>query len=544
MSSNILVLCEHNKGSFLKTAYELLSKAKMLSKELGGSVNAVVIGAADTSSLGNYGADKVYTSSGEGFDMLNTGVAAAVVQAAVEACTPKVILAAASPCSKDILPRLAIRLNAGFAPELVDLTFRDGALIGSRPSFTGKVYHDVRINSDLKMYTVRPNAFSVEATGGSATEEALSVSLSEFDTSFKVEDIQTSEVQYIDLTEADRIVSGGRSVKSKESFDTLIRPLAKVLGATAGASRAAVDAGFAEHSEQVGQTGKVVNPSLYIACGISGAIQHLAGMRTSRVIVAVNQDKDAPIFSHATYGIVADMFEICPLLTEALSSGDTPTESKVQKKEVPQVAAAAKPTATEKSSPAVKTTTEPEITKPVGQKVNENVAPLKIEKSVAAPEVQASVPAPVQSQAVASPAGGFVAALDPTALNALEKEIAKLNVELTKVQAELMVKNDISSVKTEVIKAVTEVQKAIKLDVARIEKNARTFQEGGQKSFDKVESAVSTEVRKVREVLRQGIANDTQDIREGLSTIRTTAVAAVVINILVLFLLGIMLMTH
>ncbi|MAA79457.1 MAG: hypothetical protein CL916_09375, partial [Deltaproteobacteria bacterium] len=382
MSSNILVLCEHNSGVFAKTAYELLSKAKELSGSLGGQVCAVVIGDADGASLGNYGADKVYSATGEGFQALNTGVATKVVQAAIEACSPKLLLGAASPAGRDILPRLAIRLNAGFAPELVDLAIQEGVLVGTRPSFTGKVYHDVRVSTDLQIFSVRPNAFSVESTGGSAQVESLSVEISDFDTSFTVTDVQVSEVQYVDLTEAERIVAGGRSVKSKESFDTLIRPLAKVLGATAGASRAAVDAGFAEHSEQVGQTGKIVNPSLYIACGISGAIQHLAGMRTSRVIVAINQDKDAPIFSHANYGIVADMFDVCPVLTEAFSSGGT--VSKVEKSPVKVESNESKPVQKE-ATPAPKEAKKTVEEAPVKAEPKKEAAPAPKEASPVAP---------------------------------------------------------------------------------------------------------------------------------------------------------------
>ena len=144
----------------------------------------------------------------------------------------------------------------------------------------------------------------------------LNVALQEGDMAAKVVGTEEPQGETVDLTEADRIVSGGRPTDSSENFDALIRPLASVLGATVGASRAAVDAGYAPHTEQVGQTGKVVNPSLYIACAISGAIQHLAGMRTSRVIVAINKNPEAPIFQHATYGIVGDIFEVCPMLVE------------------------------------------------------------------------------------------------------------------------------------------------------------------------------------------------------------------------------------
>ena len=519
MGSNILVFCEHNKGVFLKTTYELLSKAKSLSKDLGGSVFAVVIGAADVSSLGAYGADTVYTATGEGFDALNTGVATKVLQTAVEACSPKVLLGASSPVGKEVLPRISVRCNGGFAPDVVELSIQDGSLVANRPSFTGKVYHDVRISSELQVYSVRPSAFSIEKTDGTATEQALTVAISDFDKSFMVTDIQTSEVLYVDLTEADRIVSGGRSVKTKENFDDLIRPLAKSLGATAGASRAAVDAGFAAHSEQVGQTGKIVNPSLYIACGISGAIQHLAGMRTSRVIVAVNLDKDAPIFSHATYGIVADMFEICPALTKALSGDEslsaieTAPKAEVSKAEVPKVEAS-KAEAPKEEEPKVetsKTTQGLRFTKPF--------------------PAEKSMEETTKGLSVSAVTTGAVAAFDPALLDGLKAEVSRLSAELSAVQSKLD-------------KSIGDAEKSIKAEVQRSETNARAFQDGGMKRFQGVENVVAAEVRKVREVLRQGISNDTQDLREGINSIRMTAVAAVAVNVLVLFLLGLMMMTH
>jgi electron transfer flavoprotein alpha subunit len=187
--------------------------------------------------------------------------------------------------------------------------------------YAGKVLAEIRISSSPAIYTVRPNSFPVTAApGGTATVQPLGFELSERDLTSKVVDVELSESTVADLTEADRIVSGGRAVKSAENYDALIRPLAASVRATPGASRAAVDAHYAPHSHQVGQTGKVVNPSLYVACGISGAIQHLAGMRTSRVIVAINTDADAPIFEHTTYGIVGDIFDVCPKLTAAFQS--------------------------------------------------------------------------------------------------------------------------------------------------------------------------------------------------------------------------------
>jgi electron transfer flavoprotein alpha subunit len=171
------------------------------------------------------------------------------------------------------------------------------------------------------MFTVRPNSFGVPTSnGGSAAVSSLGISVGAGDALTAVVDTEAPSSSVADLSEADRIVSGGRSVKSQDGFDSLIRPLAASIGATPGASRACVDAGYAPHSAQVGQTGKTVNPSLYVAMGISGAIQHLAGMRTSKIIVAVNTDAEAPIFQHATYGIVADMFEVGPLLKAELEA--------------------------------------------------------------------------------------------------------------------------------------------------------------------------------------------------------------------------------
>jgi electron transfer flavoprotein alpha subunit len=313
MSNGILVLCEHDGGTFKKTAAELLSHARSLAI---GPVTALVLGHDGGAELGAYGADKVLTVTGDAFSHHTTGAFVSALQAAIAAVSPAAVLAPASAAALDGMPRLAARLGLGLATEISELRNDDG-LVARRRMFGGRAFADVRISSSPALYTARPNSFGKpDASGGEAPVEALAVEVSGVLT--KVVDTEEPQTDVADLTEADRIVSGGRSVKSAEQYDSLIRPLAGVLGATPGASRAAVDAGYAPHSHQVGQTGKTVNPSLYVAMGISGAIQHLAGMRSSKIIVAVNTDPDAPIFQHATYGLVADMFEVGPLLKQEL----------------------------------------------------------------------------------------------------------------------------------------------------------------------------------------------------------------------------------
>jgi len=317
MSNGILVICEHDGGTFKKTAFELLAKAKALGV---GSVTALVIGADGGAELGGYGADKVVTIAGD-FSRHLTGAYVKAVQGAIEAVAPAVVLASASAEAKDALPRLAARLGLGLGTEVTELRNEGGAVVGRRPVYAGKAFVDVAVSSSPALFTVRANSFGVpESNGGSAAVEALGVSVGAGDALTSVVDTEAPSSSVADLSEADRIVSGGRSVKSKDGYDSLIRPLAASIGATPGASRACVDAGYAPHSAQVGQTGKTVNPSLYIAMGISGAIQHLAGMRTSKIIVAVNTDPEAPIFQHATYGLVADMFEVGPLLKQELEA--------------------------------------------------------------------------------------------------------------------------------------------------------------------------------------------------------------------------------
>jgi electron transfer flavoprotein alpha subunit len=317
MSNGILVICEHDGGAFKKTAFELLAKAKSLGF---GTVTALVLGADGGAELGGYGADAVVTVGGD-FGSHLTGAYVKAVQGAIESVQPAVVLAAASSEAKDGLPRLAARLGLGLGTEVVELRSEGGAIVGRRPVYAGKAVVDVHISSSPAMFTVRPNSFGVPTSnGGSAAVSSLGISVGAGDALTAVVDTEAPSSSVADLSEADRIVSGGRSVKSQDGFDSLIRPLAASIGATPGASRACVDAGYAPHSAQVGQTGKTVNPSLYVAMGISGAIQHLAGMRTSKIIVAVNTDAEAPIFQHATYGIVADMFEVGPLLKAELEA--------------------------------------------------------------------------------------------------------------------------------------------------------------------------------------------------------------------------------
>ncbi|MEQ1506747.1 MAG: electron transfer flavoprotein subunit alpha/FixB family protein [Myxococcota bacterium] len=310
--SGILVLAEHDGTSFKKTAFELLGKGAALAKELGTDLGAVVLGACPAAELGKYGAATVYQVAGD-FAAYDPAAIAAALAAAVEQAKPQVILAPASYLGKDALPRLVARLGTGLATECTDLRVDGGQVIGRRPMYAGKLYADVKVTGTPAMFSVRPNSFSQPAAGaGSANVVAVTASVTP---KTRVVERKAPATATVDLTEAERIVSGGRSLKSAEQFDQVVRPLGAALGATVGASRAAVDAGYAHHNEQVGQTGKTVNPTLYLAVGISGAIQHLAGMRTSKVIVAINKDPEAPIFEHATYGLVGDLFEIGPKLT-------------------------------------------------------------------------------------------------------------------------------------------------------------------------------------------------------------------------------------
>jgi electron transfer flavoprotein alpha subunit len=311
--SNILVWAEHDSGDFKKTAFELLGKAVEIAG--GAEVTAVVLGDAPCGSLGAYGASQVFQVAGD-FSLFSGRQTADALHAAIQASGAAVVIASSSYQAKDAMPRLAARMNSGMGSECTDLRSEGGRVIGRRPAYAGKVFTDVNIQSSPAFFTVRPNSFR-QPTAGADSASVVAVACDTANELTLVER-KAPQSQDVDLTEAERIVSGGRSLKSREAFDEVIRPLAAVLGATAGASRAAVDADFAGHSEQVGQTGKVVNPSLYIACGISGAIQHLAGMRTSKVIVAINKDPEAPIFEHSTYGLVADLFEVCPKLTEEL----------------------------------------------------------------------------------------------------------------------------------------------------------------------------------------------------------------------------------
>jgi len=311
MPSGILVLCDHDNGSFKSTALELLGKARELVAATGGSVTALVIGHGGGEGLP---ADAVLAVTGPDFAGYGTGPWTAATAAAIAKADPALVLATSSVLTKDFLPRVAARLGVGLATEVVGLGLTGGAIVGRRPVYAGKALLDVRVRSVPAIFTVRPNSFPVPAPGGSPPVAALDVAIGPNDRLTRVVETLAPKSTTVDLTEASVIVSGGRAVKSAEGFDTLIRPLAAAFGAAVGSSRASVDAGFAPQSEQVGQTGKTVNPSLYVAMGISGAIQHLAGMRTSKVIVAVNKDPEAPIFQFATYGVVDDIFTIGPLL--------------------------------------------------------------------------------------------------------------------------------------------------------------------------------------------------------------------------------------
>jgi len=317
MANKILAILEQREGSLKKVSYEVASVASKLAKELNLDVEAVVVGndVNDLNNISKYGIQKViHLKNSEFSNYTSSGYTDAISDYSKEANAVCLIVGNTS-LGNDLAPRLAVKLNSGCITDCVNLQVESGEVIATRPIYAGKAFTKVKLSSVVKVFTIRPNVFKAELyENGTSNIEIKEISSPNLKS--KVVSFKKSEGK-LDVAEADIIVSGGRGMKGPENFN-LIESLADSLGAAVGASRAVVDAGWRPHREQVGQTGKTVSPSLYVACGISGAIQHLAGMSTSKYIVAINKDKDAPIFSVADYGIAGDLFEILPVLTEEI----------------------------------------------------------------------------------------------------------------------------------------------------------------------------------------------------------------------------------
>lgn len=314
----VLVFIEQRENKLKKASLEALSVARKIAGS-AGDVAAVVIGGSVDGIAGEikgHGADTVFVAAGAHFENYNVFNYAAAVQQAIKTFSPTAVLGMATPIGKDLFPRLAARHDSALATDLIELEASGDKLVGLKPMYSGKAYAKVTFEgSPIQFATIRANVFKADASDGAGNVQKLDVAAA--DAKLKTVEIRKDKSEKVDLTEASVIVSGGRSLGSADAFKILTET-ADVLGATVGASRAAVDAGYASHEMQVGQTGKTVNPNLYIAAGISGSIQHMAGMRTSKVIVAVNTDPEAPIFKIANYGIVGDLFQVMPELTKKL----------------------------------------------------------------------------------------------------------------------------------------------------------------------------------------------------------------------------------
>ncbi len=317
MADKILVVLEQRDSQLKKISFEVAKAGSDIAKSTGSEVQAVIVGneVADLNKIGNYGVKKVTVlKNSELVDYSPSAYSKAVADFANEVGA-NVSFFGNTALGKDLAPRVAVKLDAGIAMDCVELNNTDGNIVATRPIYAGKALIDVKINSNKKVFTLRPNVFN---PGDPSTEDAEIVekNIDSPDLSTKVIETKKAEGK-LDVAEASIIVSGGRGLKEADNFK-LVEELADVLGAAVGASRAVVDAGWRPHAEQVGQTGKTVSPNLYVALGISGAIQHLAGMRSSKYIVAINKDPDAPIFQVADYGITGDVFEVVPALIEEL----------------------------------------------------------------------------------------------------------------------------------------------------------------------------------------------------------------------------------
>jgi electron transfer flavoprotein alpha subunit len=321
MAQGVCIITEFRDGAFRRVSFEVASEGRRLADALGEGLTAISLGAgveAAAADLGSYGVDKVYVVDDPTLKDYLAELYVPVVAEIIQNLSPKVVLVPASVDGKDLSARLAARLGSGLATDCTELKIEGGGLKAKRPVYAGKAFAWCEWAPEVwpQMASCRPNVMDCQIPDP-AKKAAVEKPATKVPGAPKsqVLGLQKDARGKIDLTEAQIIVSGGRGMKGPENY-AMLEEIAQLLGGTVGASRAAVDAGWRPHSDQVGQTGKVVTPNLYIACGISGAIQHLAGMGSSKFIVAVNKDPEAPIFSKADYGVVEDLFQFVPVFAE------------------------------------------------------------------------------------------------------------------------------------------------------------------------------------------------------------------------------------
>ena len=315
---SILIYAESADGKFKKVAFELASYAKNVADSLGTSVTAVTVNTDNVSDLSKYGVSKVLKVSNDKLKNFNAKAYADVVKQAAQNESAKLVLLSSTTDSLYLAPIVSVGLNAGFASNVVGLPVSTSPFQVKRNAFSNKAFNITEINTDVKVLSLAKNSYGLVENPGSASEEAFSPSLNDADFNVKVESVEKTSGK-VTIADADIVVSGGRGLKGPENWG-VIEDLAAVLGAATACSKPVSDADWRPHSEHVGQTGIAISPNLYIAIGISGAIQHLAGVSSSKVIVVINKDPEAPFFKVADYGIVGDAFEVVPKIIAALKA--------------------------------------------------------------------------------------------------------------------------------------------------------------------------------------------------------------------------------
>ena len=313
---SVLVYTESEQGAFKKAAFEVASYAKAVASQLGTTVTAVAINTADTSALGNYGVDKILNISNSQLDNFNADAYASAIKQATEKEGAKVVIVSSTADSKYLAPLLAVGLEAGYASNVVEAPSSASPFTVKRTAFTNKAFETTQINTDVKIVGVSNNSFGLIENSSSASAEEFSPSIADFGVTVESVDKASDKVT---IADAETVISAGRGLKGPENWG-MIEELADVLGAATACSKPVSDLGWRPHSEHVGQTGKPVASNLYIAIGISGAIQHLAGINASKVKVVINTDPEAPFFKAADYGVVGDAFQVVPQLIEKLKA--------------------------------------------------------------------------------------------------------------------------------------------------------------------------------------------------------------------------------